>query len=178
LASCLCAFPPCLGYLRHLFGVRVQKYLEALTSKTKPSKILVCMIYYPDETAVPGSWAGPVLGALGYNTNPAKLQALIRKGFEEATSNIAVEGTRIVPVPLFRVLDGKNTSDYVQRVEPSASGGRKMAEYILDAIRRDDDNGGNVGGLGDDGSNNHNYYAASPLSGTAAPTASYMRDRS
>ena len=66
------------------FLFRTQKYIEALTSKTKPKKILVCMIYYPDENNVP-SWANAVLGALGYNTNPAKIQLLIRKFFEEAT---------------------------------------------------------------------------------------------
>ncbi len=42
------------------------------------------MIYYLDETPSP-SWAGPALGALGYNSNPAKLQGLIKKVFEEAT---------------------------------------------------------------------------------------------
>jgi hypothetical protein len=56
-----------------------------LTAKTKPKKILVCMIYYPDEAAT-ASWAGPALGLLGYNTNPAKLQLMIRRAFTEATS--------------------------------------------------------------------------------------------
>jgi hypothetical protein len=42
------------------------------------------MIYYPDTNNVP-SWANAALGALGYNRNPAKLQLLIRKMFEEAT---------------------------------------------------------------------------------------------
>lgn len=63
---------------------RTQKYIEALTAKTKPKKILVCMIYYPDEANSP-SWANAALGALGYNTNPGKIQLLIRKFFEEAT---------------------------------------------------------------------------------------------
>ena len=40
----------------------------------------------------------------------------------------------MIPVPLFHVLDGKNTEDYVARVEPSALGGKKMAEYLLDVI--------------------------------------------
>ena len=66
---------------------RVQKYIEALTSKTKPKLVLVCMIYYPDETNVP-SWASPALGALSYNSNPQKLQLLIRKSFVEATSYV------------------------------------------------------------------------------------------
>lgn len=72
-----------LSIIVHLY-FRTQKYTEALTSKTKPAKILVCMIYYPDENNVP-SWANASLGALGYNTNPAKIQLLIRKFFEEAT---------------------------------------------------------------------------------------------
>ena len=37
-------------------------------------------------------------------------------------------------MPLFNVLDGKCSDDYVARVEPSASGGKKMAEYLLDVI--------------------------------------------
>jgi hypothetical protein len=65
-------------------SIRVQKYLEKLTSKIRPKKILVCMIYYPDENLTP-SWAGPALGALGYNSNPEGIQKLIRKIFVEAT---------------------------------------------------------------------------------------------
>jgi len=132
-ASCLCSCPPCFGYFRHLFGTRVQKYIEALTSKTKPKKILVCMIYYPDENNVP-SWANAALGTLGYDRNPGKIQLLIRKFFEEATSRIQIPGSEVIPIPLFHTLDGTRSEDYVARVEPSATGGRKMAEYLLDAI--------------------------------------------
>jgi hypothetical protein len=41
------------------------------------------MVYYLDEQDTP-SWANPALSALGYNTNPGKVQMLIRKTFEEA----------------------------------------------------------------------------------------------
>lgn len=85
LLSCLGSWPPCLGYFRHLFGVRVQKYVEKLTSKAKPKKILICMIYYLDENANTQSWAGPALGAMGYNRDPSRLQGLIKKTFHEAT---------------------------------------------------------------------------------------------
>lgn len=135
LVSCAGSCPPCLGYFRHMFGTRVQKYIESLTSKTKPKKILVCMIYYLDENNVP-SWAGPALSAMGYDRNPAKLQLFIRKAFEEATSRIQIPGTEVIPVPLFNVLDGKRSEDYVARVEPSAIGGRKMAEFLLDIVTR------------------------------------------
>lgn len=139
--SCFGACPPCLGYFRHLFCTRVQKYVEALTSKTKPKKVLVCMIYYPDESNTP-SWANTALTALGYNSNPEKLQMLIRKIFEEAISRITISNTEVIPVPLFNVLDGKNSNDYIARVEPSATGGRKMAEFLLDIIHRSSSSSG------------------------------------
>ena len=43
------------------------------------------MIYFLDESTTP-SWAGGALAALGYNSDPSKLQALIRKFFAVATS--------------------------------------------------------------------------------------------
>lgn len=49
-------------------------------------------------------------------------------------SRIQIPGCEVIPVPLFHVLDGKNSSDYVARVEPSASGGKKIAHYLLDII--------------------------------------------
>jgi hypothetical protein len=49
-------------------------------------------------------------------------------------SKIKIQGCEVIPVPLFNVLNGKNTQDYAYRVEPSAQGGRKMAEYLLDII--------------------------------------------
>ena len=91
------------------------------------------MIYYPDEANVP-SWANGALGALGYNSHPQKVQLLIRKMFEEATSRISIAGSEVIPIPLFVPLDGTRSEDYVARVEPSALGGRKMAEYLLDVI--------------------------------------------
>ena len=134
-ASCLCGMPPCLGYLRHLFGTRLHVYIERLVAQTKPHKILVCMIYHPDETTGNG-WAEPALRALGYNQDPVKLQAVIAKMMEQAISRISIPGTQVIPVPLYRVLNGKDSSDYVLRVEPSPQGGRKMAEYFLDVLDR------------------------------------------
>jgi hypothetical protein len=34
--------------------------------------------------------------------------------YELATCEIEVEGVRVVPFPLFRVLDGKDSGDYIQ----------------------------------------------------------------
>lgn len=125
--------PPCFDHFRNLFGVRVKSYIEALTQKTKPKKILVCMIYYPDEKNTK-SWANGALYSMGYNENPKRLQAIIAQIFEEVTSQIEIDGTQVIPVPLFLSLDGTNSRDYVERVEPSLQGGKKMAEFFLDII--------------------------------------------
>lgn len=144
--SCACACPPCLGYFRHLFGTRIEAYIRALTAKTKPSKILVCMIYYPDEK-ISANWAERALRALGYNRDPAKLQTLIRKVFQDVLSTIRIPGSQVIPVPLFHVLNGKNTEDYVARVEPSPSGGRKMAEFLLSFVENGSGSGGSSSNL-------------------------------
>ena len=89
----------------HLFGTRVQAYLESLTSKVKPKKILICTIYYPSE-AKSGGWADTPLRLLGYDSNPKKLQALIRQIYTRATSSITIPQTEVVPVPLFVAMDG------------------------------------------------------------------------
>ena len=122
-----------MGYFIHLFKTRVEAYLKNLTAIHRPRKILVCQIYYPDETA-DGSWADGTLSALGYNTDPAKLQLVIRKIFALATQQIQVPGSEVIAVPLFLALDGKDSSQYVQRVEPSAKGGEEMARLLVDAM--------------------------------------------
>ena len=114
------------------------------------------MIYYPDEAKDPG-WAGLALRALGYNSNPATLQGFIRKAYHSATSTIRIKGSQVIPIPLFQVLDGKNTADYVARVEPSALGGSKMAEFLLDMI---------------------DHATSSPVTAdTVAPTSSLIQGR-
>eukprot|EP00051_Salpingoeca_urceolata_P018569 m.261688 g.261688 ORF g.261688 m.261688 type:complete len:378 (-) comp19225_c1_seq24:240-1373(-) len=136
LPACLqnCLGWPCgLGYMVDLFKNRVENYVRRLVEVTRPSKVVVCMIYFPDEAAR-DSWAGAALSCLRYNTNPDKLQLAIRKVFELATSNISIPGTEVVAFPLYRALDGTDTRDYVHRVEPSALGGSKMAAKLLDAI--------------------------------------------
>ena len=162
MASCCTSSPPCLGYTNHLFGTRIRHYIEQLTSKTKPKRVLICMIYYLDEMPTP-SWAGMALKALGYDEDPERLQYLIRKMYVEAISKIEIPGTTVIPVPLFDVLDGKNSGDYVDRVEPSSQGGRKMANYLLDIIQRDEQN---------PNSRRTTLPTASPIE------SSYMLDRS
>eukprot|EP00605_Chrysophyceae_sp_TOSAG23-4_P002980 GSChrysophyteH1.ASY1.ANO1.3283.1 assembled CDS len=134
--SNLTAFPLGIGYFIHLFKVRIQKYIENVigtsftgSSEAKARRVLVCMIYYPDEVA-DGSWADMTLSSLDYNKKPEKLQLVIRKIFTLATQAISLPGVEVIGVPLFVPLDGKDTTSYSQRVEPSASGGEKMAQLI------------------------------------------------
>jgi hypothetical protein len=54
--------------------------------------------------------------------------------FAVATSEIKISGTTIVPIALSDALDGKSHSDYVQRVEPSVTGGEKMASLIVEKM--------------------------------------------
>lgn len=126
-------WPPGLGYFVDMFKNRVGDYVRRLISKTKPRKVIVCMIYYPDERAG-DSWADGSLGALCYNSNPRKVQSLIAKVFELATNNMEIGGTEVVAFPLFGVLDGKDTNAYVQRVEPSPHGGHLMAAALMDEV--------------------------------------------
>lgn len=133
--SNLCACPPGLGYFIHLFKVRIESYISRLCAKTTPKTILLCMIYFPDEMAT-GSWADGALGILGYNANanPGKLQKLIQIIFKLATQRVRVPGTEVVAVPLYEAMNGKNTRDYCQRVEPSPQGAAKMSSLLLDYL--------------------------------------------
>ena len=54
--------------------------------------------------------------------------------YAQATMEINIKGTQVIPVPLFEVLDGKREVDYVERVEPSTEGGRKMSEKLRDVV--------------------------------------------
>ena len=122
-----------LKHLQSIVGEDTKKYIEKLIAKKIPKKILVSMIYYPDESDTP-SWASGILNAFGYSDNPSLLQNLTKLLFEKATKQIAIAGAIIVPAALFLVLDGKVAADYVSRVEPSAQGGKKMAEFSLREI--------------------------------------------
>ena len=75
--------------------------------------------------------------------------------------SVSIPGSKVIPTALFHALDGKNSRDYIARVEPSSEGGRKMAEYLLDMI--------------DHGGTRTSVYPTSP---TTPIRASYMSDRS
>ncbi len=55
---------PGLGYFRRFFRSHLRRYVAQLTAKARPRRVLVCMIYYPDEHRS-GSWADMTLDHLG-----------------------------------------------------------------------------------------------------------------
>mmetsp|Transcript_87262 Transcript_87262/g.150661 ORF Transcript_87262/g.150661 Transcript_87262/m.150661 type:complete len:346 (+) Transcript_87262:31-1068(+) len=124
---------PGLIYFIHMFRVRLRRYIEKLIAIRKPKKIVICMLYFLDESP-DGGWADGVLAMLGYDKNPSKLQAVMRKVYSWGVSQIRIPGVEVVSLPLYEVLDGKDTADYVQRVEPSVTGGQKMAAAIAERI--------------------------------------------
>lgn len=124
-----------LQHFKSLFKDAYSAYIRALCATHRPRAVLVCMVYYPQHS-LPGvsSWADTSLGLMGYNTSPEKLQRVMQAVFTHAVSAITVEGTQVIPFPLYEVFDPTSPEDYVQRVEPSEVGGRKMAVSFLQAI--------------------------------------------
>ncbi|KAK3181204.1 hypothetical protein K4F52_007480 [Lecanicillium sp. MT-2017a] len=126
----------CLRYFVNMFMTDVEEYVAKLVENTKPRAVIACMIYYPLEAqaAKQKSWADIPLMALGYNSSPSRLQTAIAKMYELATAKIQVRGVEVIPLALYETLDGKNADDYIERVEPSVAGGRKMASRLVDII--------------------------------------------
>ena len=92
--------------------------VDRVCAKSKPRKILLCVLYYLDEKAgaraawmpwlllsnavAGGSWADHTLGAMGYDTNPAKLQLILRT-IHQTLSNSTLPTSGVEFVPLFEV---------------------------------------------------------------------------
>lgn len=123
-----------LSTLSAIFKTMLHDYICDLLDRRKPKLVVICMVYYPDENAAAESWAGLVLKLLRYNSQPQRLQQAIHTVFEKAVKQIHIPDTTVVFAPLFEVLDGKDTSDYVARVEPSEQGGGKIAELLRKII--------------------------------------------
>ena len=60
-------------HLKKLFGQKTKEYIEGvLRNRTKPKKIIVCMLYFIDENTKEPSWASTILSLIGYNSNPTR----------------------------------------------------------------------------------------------------------
>jgi len=136
---------PGLSHVLDIFHTNVERILSTIIEQaTNPPKaIIVCGLYFLDEASEnPGmGWADPVLEALGYNHDPSTIQTMLRTIFREMQttgfpqlSSKTKSTTTIKLFPMFEVLDGKTSEDYLERVEPSIQGGRKIAEGLMDLI--------------------------------------------
>jgi len=124
---------PGFRHFVNMFKHDTRNLIEKVISVQRPKCVVACMYYYFDERPG-GSWADYVLSKLGYDRDPTKLQLVMREVFAAATENINLVGVKVIPLPLYTVLDGKNPADYEQRVEPSVQGGQKMAKVMIDHI--------------------------------------------
>lgn len=125
---------PGFGYFVQLFRDQLLELVLRVTDRVRPKTVVVCMLYYMDETAG-GSWADDTLRILGYDSDPSIVQLIIRTLFETIEAKgFDIPGSTVRLMPLYTVLDGKNTADYCQRVEPSVQGGEKMADALLDLV--------------------------------------------
>lgn len=122
-------------HFKNLFKDQLQKYINNICSITKPKMIIICMIYYPNENSKQKSWANQTLSSVQYDTNPGILQEFIRNIYKECISKIQIKGTIVKYLPLYKTLNGKTSKDYVERVEPSEIGGKKIAKAIVDKIK-------------------------------------------
>ncbi len=118
----------------------MKDYLERLTSKKKPKKIIVCIIYMPNFMNTSG-WAVGFLNNLKkmypdatIDTLRNNLRGLLKKIHDECIEKIKINGTEIIPLKLYDVIDGTDEKDYENAVEPSIQGGKKMAEAFKNLI--------------------------------------------
>lgn len=129
----LCRMHPSILYFTYLFKSNGVRFIKKLTARTIPHKIGVAMVYNLDEANV-SSWANSTLCCLCYSCAPGMLQYRMDLIFRYGISKIKIESAEVVPLRLADALDGKDTKDYRERVEPSISGGRKLATLILDKL--------------------------------------------
>jgi hypothetical protein len=119
-------------YLIDVFKTQVESYINELTVNVTPKKIIICSVYYPSLSGK--GWADKMLSLMDYKKNHKKIHSIIRCIYEEATSKIKILFSDVITVPLYNVLDYQDQTDYVARVEPSSTGGYKMAKRFINEL--------------------------------------------
>lgn len=112
-----------------LFTIKLQAYITELTSINKPKQVIVCGMYYPCKV-VSESWANNMLNILRYDTEYNKIHTIIDIIYKECICKL----NNVTPLSLSDVLDYTSSDDYVARVEPSETGGKKIAQAIINSI--------------------------------------------
>jgi hypothetical protein len=115
-------YPICLSPLKTLFHDDLKHYINRVCHSERPSQIILCSYYYPCVTGM--GWADKMLNMAGYDENPKKIQKL----FDVIANILPKDYTR---VNLSDVLCANDETDYVARVEPSVTGGKKIAQRFF-----------------------------------------------
>jgi hypothetical protein len=88
---------PGLRHMVHWFELAMFSYIEKLVEHDMPNKVVVNLIYYPDETQGDATaWSSGALRLLGYNTCPGQLQFILRT-LHKTLSSRAKTGASISP---------------------------------------------------------------------------------
>jgi len=122
-------------HFHNLFNNDYSGYISKLISKQVPKNVIVNTLYFLDERQT-GGWADNTLSMVQYNSNPGKLQTIIRQIHHESVSKINIPNVKVTPFKMYEHMDGKDSNDYVDRVEPSEHGGRKLAAGLKDIIHK------------------------------------------
>ena len=121
---------PSFGYFVNYFVTGIRKYVEKLTKYVRPQHVIVVFPYFPSLTGT--GWADTALMLMGYGQWPGRLQLIMRSIYDAVTQElIGTTGTGLTVLPLYDIFDPRIEKDYVARVEPSASGGKKIAAAIV-----------------------------------------------
>ena len=116
---------------------KIKIYIDALVKKQKPKKVIICMYYFFDlKNSL--TWANNILNNLEYDTNPDRVKKLLISLYHTVIRDMKIDGMNkenVIGLPLYRYMDGTDTNDYDNRVEPSVEGGKKIAKAVFDAIK-------------------------------------------
>jgi hypothetical protein len=120
----------------------MNRYIEGLCSKNKPSLVILCLIYLVDlsffkNLGSSDHWAKSTIEIFKYTTNPKILRDFIKECYELIKINFLMyKSINIIePCPLYEILDGLDAKLYLSGVEPSITGGKVMADRFVDQIK-------------------------------------------
>ncbi len=126
---------PFFKELLPFYKEKTEKFIKRILKGRKTKAVIISTLYYLDEDMNNArnrtAWPREILRNLSYDSDPKKLHYLIDLLHEKGTRNIRIEGVNLIPVKLSETLNGKDTKDYIQLVEPSSQGGQKMAQFFI-----------------------------------------------
>ncbi len=117
-----------LSPLRTLFHDELKIYIDKICCHQKPCQIILCSYYYPCINGT--GWADKMLKLAGYEKYPKKIQNL----FNIVSNDILPNSSEITRIDLSTILSPEDETDYISRVEPSVTGGKKISQRFCDIM--------------------------------------------